>query len=103
MMSPMCPNVPGRSPGSAGVAVSIRVGQRYLSNRGPRNRGLELRHPAAAPETGPAGWGGRTRTTASGIVRDWASRYLAAQRKAADRAQGACTVGSGTQIPDAVV
>jgi hypothetical protein len=44
-------------------------------------------------ETGLAGWGGRTRTSASGIVRDWAQRYRAAQRVTADRAldfQQAC-------------
>jgi len=32
------------------------------------------------------GWGGRTRTSASGMVRDWAYRYRATQRVAADRA-----------------
>jgi hypothetical protein len=37
-------------------------------------------------ETGLAGWGGRTRTSASVIVPDWAYRYCAARRVAADRA-----------------
>jgi hypothetical protein len=33
-----------------------------------------------ALETGLAGWGGRIRTSASGIVPDWAYRYRAARR-----------------------
>ena len=40
---------------------------------------------ADAVETGLAGWGGRARTSASGIVSDRAYHYRATQRVAADR------------------
>jgi hypothetical protein len=61
-----------------------------------------------------AGGDRRIRTSASGIVPNWAHRYRAAQRGAASRApdsQQACTISArhgtnearGTQIPDAEV
>jgi hypothetical protein len=46
-----------------------------------------LAHSQITVKTGLAGWGGRIRTSASGIVPNWVYRYRAAQRVAADRAR----------------
>jgi hypothetical protein len=52
-----------------------------------RNRGISKAHSQITVKTGLAGWGGRIRTSASGIVPNWVYRYRAAQRVAADRAR----------------
>jgi hypothetical protein len=88
-------NEPGRRLKDAGCSSPVR-----RLKTGMRTKG---RQPV---ETGLAGWGGRIRTSALGIMPGWAYRYRAALRVAADRApdsqQGASTIFHSRQGTTAV-
>jgi hypothetical protein len=58
-----------------------------------------LAHSQITVKTGLAGWGGRIRTSASGIVPNWVYRYRAAQRVAADRARSTSIAEFRTRRP----
>ena len=76
----------GPSGGDAFGARSETQRRRNIP-RMARNRGISKAHSQITVKTGLAGWGGRIRTSASGIVPNWVYRYRAAQRVAADRAR----------------